>query len=172
MESRSQPAQPAFLIFEDGVLAGRKMELDGPSLVIGRGGRNQTCEIQIALCARFRFVGADATLPLEEIHPVGRLRLDRLAKRVWIGSAEISPPLSPAQYRLLELLYDPVGQVRSRDEIIDIVWAEVEREGVTEQAIDALVRRLRERLSEADPDGTYVITVRGHGFRLDVTGGH
>jgi hypothetical protein len=25
-------------------------------------------------------------------------------------------------------------------------------------------------LSEVDPDGQYVITVRGHGFRLDPTG--
>jgi DNA-binding response OmpR family regulator len=94
-----------------------------------------------------------------------------MARRVWIGSQEILPPLSPAQYRLIELLNEPAGQVRSRDEIIDSVWTEAERDGVSEQAIDALVRRLRERLSEIDPGGLYVITVRGHGFRLDPTGG-
>jgi pSer/pThr/pTyr-binding forkhead associated (FHA) protein len=127
--------------------------------------------VQIALCERFRFVGTDATLPLEEVVPVRQLRLDPLSRRVWIGSQEIRPPLSPAQYRLLELLHEPAGQVRSRDEIIECVWAEAEREGVSEQAIDALVRRLRERLSEIDPGGMYVITVRGHGFRLDPTGG-
>jgi DNA-binding winged helix-turn-helix (wHTH) protein len=127
-------------------------------------------EIQIALCERFRFVGADATLPLEEIQAISRLRLDPLSRQVWIGSKEINPPLSPAQYRLLELLYEPAGQVRSRDEIIDAVWTEVDKEGVTEQAIDALVRRLRERLQEADPDRIYVVTVRGHGFRLNPAG--
>ena len=127
--------------------------------------------VQIALCARFRFVGADATLPLESIQPTKNMRLDELSRRVWLGSQEISPPLSPAQYRLLELLYEPPGQVRSRDEIIDAVWSRKEREGVSEQAIDALVRRLRERLTEIDPGGLYVITVRGHGFRLDPTGG-
>ena len=127
--------------------------------------------VQIALCARFRFVGTEATLPLEEIQPTSRLRLDRMARRVWIGSREIRPPLSPAQYRLLELLSEPAGQVRSRDEIIDSVWSEAERDGVSEQAIDALVRRLRERLAEIDSRGLYVITVRGHGFRLDPTGG-
>lgn len=127
--------------------------------------------VQIALCARFRFIGADATLPLESIQPTRNIRLDELSRRVWIGFQEISPPLSPAQYRLLELLYEPPGQVRSRDEIVDAVWSYAEREGVSEQAIDALVRRLRERLAEIDPDGLYVITVRGHGFRLDPTGG-
>jgi pSer/pThr/pTyr-binding forkhead associated (FHA) protein len=127
--------------------------------------------VQIALCARFRFVGVDATLPLDEIQPSTNIRLDELSRRVWIGAHEISPPLSPAQYRLLELLYESPGQVRTRDEIIDTVWSEAERDGVSEQAIDALVRRLRERLAEVDPEGLYVITVRGHGFRLDTAGG-
>ena len=219
MESSSQQA---FLVFETGALKGRRIPIGAQSVIIGRGGRGQVCDvelperqisrqhaeiyveqgiyyirdlgskngtyvneqpvhepvrlqdndtIQIALCERFRFVGTDATLPLEEVEPVRRLRLDGLARRAWIGSQEIRPPLSPAQYRLLELLYDPVGQVRSRDEIIDCVWPEAERDGVSEQAIDALVRRLRERLSEVDPSGLYVVTVRGHGFRLDPTGG-
>ncbi len=41
------------------------------------------------------------------------------------------------------------------------------RDGVSEQAIDALVRRLRDRIAELDPKHQYIITVRGHGFRLD-----
>ncbi len=40
-------------------------------------------------------------------------------------------------------------------------------EGVTEQALDALVRRLRDRLAEIDPDNEYIVTVRGHGLRLE-----
>ena len=128
-------------------------------------------EIQIALCEHFRFVGADATLPLARVTPAKGLRLDPQSRRTWIDTTEIDPPLSLAQYRLLELLHDPAGQVRSRDEIVGAVWSEAEKEGVTEQAIDALVRRLRERLAEVDPKGTYVITVRGHGFRLDPAGG-
>jgi len=127
--------------------------------------------IQIALCEHLRFVGADATLPLSEIFPPHKLRIDRQTRQVWIGTFEITPPLSPAQYRLLELLYEPEGQVRTRDEIVAVVWSEAEREGVTEQAIDALVRRLRERLAEVAPNGTYVVTMRGHGFRLDPSGG-
>jgi hypothetical protein len=127
--------------------------------------------IQIALCESIRFIGADATLPLEEVEPVFGVRLDSQSRRVWIGSTEITPPLSPAQYHLLQLLYEQAGRVRSRDEIVAAVWSEADREGVTEQAIDALVRRLRDRLSEIDPEGQYVITVRGHGFRLDPSGG-
>jgi len=80
---------------------------------------------------------------------------------------ELDPPLSLAQYRLLELFYDNEGKVCSRDEVIQAVWPDAVEEGISEQAIDALARRLRERLSELDSDHQYIITVRGHGFRFD-----
>jgi DNA-binding response OmpR family regulator len=39
---------------------------------------------------------------------------------------------------------------------------------VTEDAVDALVRRLRTRLSEASGEsGGLIVTVRGYGFRLE-----
>jgi DNA-binding response OmpR family regulator len=72
-----------------------------------------------------------------------------------------------AQYRLLDLLLDHEGEVLSRDAIVAAVWAEEEEIGITEQAIDALVRRLRDRIAAVDPDHAYIVTVRGHGFRLD-----
>jgi hypothetical protein len=124
-------------------------------------------EIQIALCVKMGFVGADATLPLELTGPHRGLRIDRAARRVFIGGHELTPPLSPAQYRLLDLLLEHEGEVVSRDAIVDRVWTEEEGLGVSEQAIDALVRRLRDRISSVDPDHAYVVTVRGHGFRLE-----
>jgi DNA-binding response OmpR family regulator len=39
--------------------------------------------------------------------------------------------------------------------------------GISEQALDALIRRLRDRLAEIDPTQQFLITVRGHGLRLD-----
>jgi len=127
-------------------------------------------EIQIALCVRLSFVGAEATAPLvfeRGVRP--GLYLDRERHVVLIRGQELSPPLSLAQYRLLELLYDRAGRVCSRDEIVEAVWAEAAEVGVSDQAIDALVRRLRERIGEVDPDHEYIVTVRGHGFRLDKT---
>jgi len=38
---------------------------------------------------------------------------------------------------------------------------------MSEQAIDALMCRLRDRIAEIDTERQYIITVRGHGFRLD-----
>jgi len=124
-------------------------------------------EIQIALCVKLLFVGAEATAPLFLDESPLRLRLDKEARRVWVRGCEISPPLSLAQYRLLELLYDNEGRVCTRSEIIQAVWPDALEEGVSDQAIDALVRRLRERIREIDPHHQYVVTVRGHGFRFE-----
>jgi hypothetical protein len=124
-------------------------------------------EIQLALCIKLGFVAADATLPLELTGPNRGLNVDRAARRVFIGGHELDPPLSVAQYRLLELLLDREGEVVPRDEVVNTVWPEEEATGITEQAIDALVRRLRDRIAEVDPDYTYIVTVRGHGFRLE-----
>jgi DNA-binding response OmpR family regulator len=123
-------------------------------------------EIQIALSFKLFFVDAGATVPLFFERQAG-LRLDKDAKSVWIKGQELDPPLSLAQYRLLEFLYDNEGKVCSRDEVVQAVWPDVVEEGVTEQAIDALARRLRERLNELDSDHQYIVTVRGHGFKFD-----
>ncbi|HEY4687686.1 MAG TPA: FHA domain-containing protein [Anaerolineae bacterium] len=127
-------------------------------------------EIQVALSVRMLFVGADATLPLtKEMIRVSLpgLRLSKPQRRVWVSDKEIDPPLSLAQYRLLELLYERKGKVVTRDEVIQAVWPDSDESGITEQAIDALMRRLRERLAEVDADHEYIYTVRGHGFRLE-----
>jgi hypothetical protein len=124
-------------------------------------------EIQIAYCCKLTFVGADATAPVLLDDQVHGLRLEVESKRVWVAGQELDPPLSLAQYRLLALLYQEPGRVYSRDEVVEAVWPEDDREGISEQAIDALARRLRERLAEAEPETQFVVTVRGHGFRLE-----
>ena len=79
----------------------------------------------------------------------------------------LTPPLSHAQFTLLALLAERPGRVYSRDEVIAAVWPEVQSEGVSDEAIDALVRRIRLRLRELDPEHDYIVTVRGYGFKLE-----
>ena len=148
--------------------------------------------IQIALAQRLIYLSSDATLPLDAqqltmenstgVYPgdsnekTGRLTLDRKSKRVWITleddsnlneEIEITPPLSQAQFRLLEELYNNQGRVISRFDLISAVWGESQALEVSVQALDALVRRLRDRLAAVDPEHEYIITVRGHGLRLE-----
>jgi len=127
-------------------------------------------EIQVALSVRLLFVGAEATLPLtQEMLRVAQpgLRLNKSQRQVWVNGIALDPPLSLSQYRLLEILWEHKGKIVTREEVIAAVWPESDEAGITEQAIDALVRRLRDRLAEVDADHEYLVTVRGHGFRLD-----
>lgn len=129
--------------------------------------------VQIALAQQFIYVSADATTPLGDedlaaiLDQTGRLRLEKRSRRVWIGDREVVPPLSVAQFALLEMLYTRSGRVVPRRELIVGVWGEEAALDVTNQALDALVRRLRDRLAAIDPTHAFILTVRGHGLRLD-----
>jgi DNA-binding response OmpR family regulator len=124
--------------------------------------------VQVALIQEFMFLTSDATLPLSE-HAAqpGRLMVDLRSRRVWVNQQQLVPPLSAQQFRLLWTLYENQGQVVSRPEVIAAVWGEDQAPGVTDQALDALIRRLRDRLAALDPTHQYIDTVRGHGVRLD-----
>ncbi len=140
--------------------------------------------IQIALAQQFVYLTSDVTMPLDgEVHfadlrgagvppadsppPGERLYLDARSRRVWVLGEEVQPPLSVAQFALLETLYEHKGEVVPRARLITAVWGEEDAVGVSEQALDALVRRLRDRLADYDPSHAYVVTVRGHGLRLE-----
>ncbi|NMC16482.1 MAG: FHA domain-containing protein [Chloroflexi bacterium] len=127
-------------------------------------------EIRVAFAQTFLFLSSDATLPLSELPDeylkLFTLKVDADARRVWVRGTEISPALSSQQFSLLNALFIKNGEVVSREELIQAVWGD-ETPWVTEQAFDALVRRLRERINQIDPDYDYVVTVRGHGLRLE-----
>ncbi len=126
---------------------------------------------QIAIIYKFVYYCSDATMPMEDfIPPINgkedRLLVDEKSRRVWVCGKELSPPLSAPQFRLMAELVAHSGRVIPRNELIHAIWADEEAEGVSEQALDALIRRLRDRLLEFDPDHNYIVTVRGHGLRF------
>lgn len=130
--------------------------------------------IQIAFAQQFIFLSSDATIPLEMgtmegITPAreGLLKLEKSSRQVWIGNKELIPPLSASQFQLLEILYERQDRVVPRIEIISEIWGAEDAVDVSEQALDALVRRLRDRLAAVDASHPFIITIRGHGLRLD-----
>jgi DNA-binding response OmpR family regulator len=121
-------------------------------------------EVTIAAVYKLHFVDAEATAPL--VFEGRGLRIDAETMTVYVNGEALDPPLSGPQYELLLILYRAGGTVVPREEIVDQVWAEEDAGGVSEDAIDALIRRLRLRLSEVDPSHSYIQTVRGYGFRI------
>ena len=128
---------------------------------------------QISLAQQFVYLSSDATVPLETDGLEGtvmegqRLHLDKRSRRVWVGKNEINPPLSVAQFSMLDLLFQADGEVVSRLDLIIAVWGEEHAYEVSNQALDALVRRLRDRIAEVNDSHNFIVTVRGHGLRLE-----
>ena len=124
--------------------------------------------IQVSLAQEFMFLTSDSTMPLgDSASKPGRLMMDLRSRRVWVNQQLIVPPLSAQQFKLLWTLYEQQGQVINRVDLVTVVWGEDQSVGVSDQALDALVRRLRDRLASLDPKHQYIDTVRGHGVRLD-----
>jgi pSer/pThr/pTyr-binding forkhead associated (FHA) protein len=124
--------------------------------------------VQIALAQQFLFLTSDATVPLMDFKDVpGRLQLDLRSRSVRVDNKIIDPPLSALQFNVLRILSDHQGQVMERHQLVSEVWGEEEAVGVSDQALDALLRRLRDRIASIDPIHAYIVTIRGHGIRLD-----
>jgi len=120
------------------------------------------------LVGQFIFLTSDATIPLaESADRPGRLRLDLRSRRVWVNQQQVDPPLSALQFHVLRVLDENQGQVVDRQGLIAAAWGDEQAVGVSDQALDALIRRLRDRLASIDPEHPYIVTVRGHGLRLD-----
>ncbi len=164
---------------EDGAFYVRDLGSKNGTFVNGREVKEATRlqdgdEISMALSIKLAFVGSDDTAPLnarsisQQMKAAVRgIRLDKEGRRVFVAETEIDPPLSAQQYRLLEKLIDANGALVGRQAIVEHVWEGESAFGVSEQAIDALIRRLRDRITERDTEHEYIITVRGHGLRFD-----
>jgi hypothetical protein len=129
-------------------------------------------EIQVAMVQTFIYLSSDATMPLEttmkpSFEKSRRLRIDMRSRRVWIRGTEVSPPLSVPQFKVIQILNQNPGEVVSRQDLINEVWGDDVSQGVSDQALDALIRRLRDRIAQLDTSQEYLVTVRGFGFRIN-----
>jgi DNA-binding response OmpR family regulator len=96
----------------------------------------------------------------------GDLHIDPGARRCRRGDQEI--PLTAREFSVLEYLVRRAGQVLSKSDILDGVWAH-DFDG-DPNIVEVYVRRLRRKVDE--PFGRRSIeTIRGAGYRLDAHGG-
>jgi two-component system response regulator RegX3 len=101
-----------------------------------------------------------------EVVTAGPVTID-LARRQAVRSGRIVE-LSRREFDLLALLLSPPGQVRTREELIDRLWAGLDLADT--RTLDTHVRRLRVKLEHDPSDPEYLVTVRGVGFRFDPEG--
>jgi DNA-binding winged helix-turn-helix (wHTH) protein len=81
------------------------------------------------------------------------------------GETVLSDSLTSAEFRLLAYLLNHSDRVIDREELITIVWQEHKTTaGVTDQAVDQLIFRLRRKIEENPNHPTHLVTVKGRGF--------
>ena len=104
-------------------------------------------------------------------HPTvgARIQVDRQRRTVWVDGRKIAG-LAPLEYQLLDYLEGKRGQVCSRDELAEHLYPDdmaLAGDGVTDTRMDSVVKRLRRRIEPNPKEPRYILTVRGHGLRLN-----
>jgi DNA-binding winged helix-turn-helix (wHTH) protein len=92
------------------------------------------------------------------------LGVDEKQRRVLIGEQPIKDELTLLEFDLLWFLYQNAGEVKSKDDLSTAVYEA--DEGVSNEAIDSLVFRLRQKIEKDPKNPVYLITQRGQGYRL------
>ena len=90
------------------------------------------------------------------------LNVDKSAPQVFVGGRRVL--LTPLEHKFLLALCNSQG-ICDKEKLVNKVW-NVE-EGVTDQAISRLVRRIREKIEPFPSTPLYLITEHSFGFRLE-----
>lgn len=96
-----------------------------------------------------------------------KIMFDSHTNSIRKGSIALSDALTSSEFRLLRYLLQNQDRVVEREELIGAVWADMKSTaGITDQAIDQLVFRLRRKIEEDANNPIHLQTVKGRGFRF------
>jgi two-component system response regulator RegX3 len=122
------------------------------------------------LVARIRAVlrrreSHEGALVSDEEIIAGPIRMDIDARRCYVNGEEIK--LRKKEFALLRLLLENPGRVLTREVLIDRVWGS-DYVGDT-KTLDVHIKRLRTLIEESPKNPEHITTVRGVGYRYEVT---
>jgi two-component system response regulator RegX3 len=96
----------------------------------------------------------------------GSVTVDFVRREVTVAGSRTH--LSRREFDLLAVLLSPPRWVRTRDELIDLLWPD--RFLSDSRTLDTHIHRLRAKLEPDPAEPRYIVTVRGVGFRIDPDG--
>ena len=96
----------------------------------------------------------------------GAVAVDYVRREVTVEGSPVH--LSRKEFDLLAALLRPARRVRSRDELIDLLWPDTYLTDT--RTLDTHIHRLRSKLEPDPAEPRYIVTVRGVGFRIDPDG--
>jgi DNA-binding winged helix-turn-helix (wHTH) protein len=119
-------------------------------------------EIQIPLFTTFILQQDKQQTPEDNL-----IRYDTNTNEILKGKQNISDMLTAAEYRLLRFLLEHQEQIVDREQIINAVWLDAKSTaGVTYQALDQLILRIRKKIEEDVKNPHHLLTIKGRGFKF------
>jgi two-component system alkaline phosphatase synthesis response regulator PhoP len=98
-----------------------------------------------------------------EVYEKGRLRIDYDTYEVTLDGQSIM--LGLREFELLKFFVQYPQRVFSRGQILDLVWGQDVY--VEPRTVDVHIRRLRQRIERDDANPTFILTVRGVGYKCN-----
>lgn len=89
----------------------------------------------------------------------GDLKLDGISKEITIKGKLVH--LTAKEFQLLEYLLHHKGEVLSKDQLLDHVWADEER--VQHNTVETFIANVRKKIGTGD---SIIQTVRGYGYKI------
>jgi hypothetical protein len=94
-----------------------------------------------------------------------KISYDEHTSTIRKGHSVLSDQLTSSEFRLLRYLLQNEERVIERDELITVVWGDNKSTaGITDQAVDQLIFRLRRKIEEDANHPLHLQTVKGRGF--------
>lgn len=119
--------------------------------------------IQIPLLEEFIHTTLNVASQTQASHIV----YDEHTNTIKKGDEIVSDKLTASEFRLLRYLLQNTDRVVEREELIDAVWGDNKSTaGITDQAIDQLIFRLRRKIEGDTNNPIHLQTVKGRGFKF------
>lgn len=94
---------------------------------------------------------------------IENVRINTLEGKVYKNGVEII--LTALEYRLLLIFANHIGQVLSRNQLLEQIW-DVAGDFVNDNTLTVYIKRLREKLEDHPQSPTLIKTVRGLGYKV------
>ena len=120
------------------------------------------------LVARVRAVLRRGTIDVQDAGDVielGPIKLDSARHSVQVSGQEVTMPLK--EFEVLEYLMDNAGRVLTRGQLMDRIWgSNYVGDGKT---LDVHIKRIRSKIEKDPANPTLLHTVRGLGYKFEVS---
>jgi DNA-binding response OmpR family regulator len=103
---------------------------------------------------------------ITETLPLRGLQLDPVRQQLWIDGVVKCVPLTPHEFKLLQVLASFQGEICPRTHTVQQVYGTMYSKELDDDRLDALVERTRKKIEDNPRHPRFLRTIHGRGHRL------